>query len=205
MRTYYLGIKHCLKRTPDKSLISKDPKNGLIVLRSVGKFFGLAGIRLGFVWTETEILQELADLQDDWSVSHPTRWVGKKALENRTWQQKQRAILPTLSKRLVSLLEPFILAYDKEKTVKSRGVSFKHSSQVLVSSVIHSTSLFAYFEHKDSQFIHEGLASKGILTRLFFKTDNQNNAIRFGLAANEQQWKRLQQALETILNSVGHE
>lgn len=46
--------------TPDKSLVSSGIKPGLIILRSIGKFFGLAGIRCGFVISDNELLQRLA-------------------------------------------------------------------------------------------------------------------------------------------------
>jgi cobalamin biosynthetic protein CobC len=45
---------------------------GLIVLRSFGKFFGLAGVRLGFVLAEPALLQALAELLGPWTVSGPT-------------------------------------------------------------------------------------------------------------------------------------
>lgn len=65
---------------PHISVIDAMPKKGLIVLRSIGKFFGLAGIRLGFVWATKDILQGLAQHQHDWGVSHVARWAGKTAL-----------------------------------------------------------------------------------------------------------------------------
>src|SRR3989338_9632468 len=45
--------------TPEHSLASACPRPGLIVLRSLGKFFGLAGARVGFVLAEENILQPL--------------------------------------------------------------------------------------------------------------------------------------------------
>ncbi len=91
--------------TPEDSLIQAQPLTGMIVLRSVGKFFGLAGIRLGFVWAEETLLQRLAALQDDWSVSHPARWAGKLALADKAWQKQQRAQLITAGTRLQNYLQ----------------------------------------------------------------------------------------------------
>lgn len=192
--------------TPEQSLIEETPKSGLIVLRSIGKFFGLAGIRLGFVWAQTELLERLAVQQDDWSVSHPARWAGKKALADRSWQQQQRTQLNESSLRLKSLLHNFLIQYHK----KRGEVSFNNELNPLDSEVQH-TSLFAYFEYSDAALIHRTLAEKGILTRLFNaytgndKTGNQNNAIRFGLASSEAQWLRLEDALDEVTSQLPDE
>jgi len=153
--------------TPTDSLISQHPLPGLVVLRSIGKFFGLAGIRLGFVWAEAVVLQALAQLQDDWSVSHPARWAGQHALADTGWQQQQRERLRTASQRLQCLLT----AYD------SRQVS--------------SSALFAYWWLENAEALHQQLAQQGILTRLF----THPPALRLGLPATATEWQRLEQGL----------
>ncbi len=156
--------------TPEQSVISKEPKPGLIVLRSIGKFFGLAGVRLGFVWAENEILEQLASKQDDWSVSHPARWAGALALGDTTWQQQQQRRLLISSKRLKTVLET------KFKTC-----------------VFHA-ALFAYFKGDQAQSYHRKLAENGVLIRLF----EQPLALRFGLPASNEQWQCLEGALESL-------
>jgi cobalamin biosynthetic protein CobC len=156
--------------TPEQSAIRKIPKPGLIVLRSIGKFFGLAGVRLGFVWAETNILKKLADKQDDWSVSHPARWAGTVALGDAAWQQQQRKRLFIASERLKLLLE------NKFQT-----------------HVFH-TVLFAYFRDDQAQSYHRKLAENGVLIRLF----EDPIALRFGLPAGDEQWRRLESALELL-------
>jgi len=153
--------------TPASSLITPDPLPGLVVLRSVGKFFGLAGIRLGFVWAETQVLQALAQLQDDWSVSHPARWAGKQALADVGWQQQQQEHLQGASQRLHALLEK------------------SHAGNVV------STHLFAYLRLENAALVHECLAQQGMLTRLF----PEPAALRFGLPATEGEWQRLEQGM----------
>ncbi len=152
---------------PEQSLIRQTPKKGLMVLRSIGKFFGLAGIRLGFVWAEEHVLQSLAHYQDDWSVSHPARWAGRLALLDSDWHRAQRRKLPVLSKRLETLL------VDNLKTP------------------VQSTALFCYLQHEKAQQIQHGLAQQGILVRLF----DSPAALRFGLPADEKQWQKLEIAL----------
>lgn len=74
---------------PQQSLIPQRPA-GVVVLRSVGKFFGLAGLRLGFVVADPALIQQLGSGMNPWSVSHPARWIGSRALADRAWQQQQR-------------------------------------------------------------------------------------------------------------------
>jgi len=59
--------------TPEHSLAAYSDMPGLIVLRSFGKFFGLAGLRLGFVLAAQALLDELAALLGPWAVSGPAR------------------------------------------------------------------------------------------------------------------------------------
>jgi cobalamin biosynthetic protein CobC len=65
----------------------------LIILRSVGKFFGLAGIRLGFVIANEAFIQRLEPQLSPWAVNHIARWVGQQALADRDWQRRQRGRL----------------------------------------------------------------------------------------------------------------
>jgi len=170
--------------TPEYSLIKEKPEEGLIVLRSIGKFFGLAGMRLGFIWAEDKILKQLAHQQNDWSVSHPARWAGKIALQDKAWQQEQKAFLPTESLRLVELLEELIFT----RPCKCGGVYFNTTN-----NHVQRTALFAFFRHPHAKKLHQQLAQKGILTRYF-----DCPALRFGLPAGEQQWKQLEQALDSL-------
>lgn len=186
-----------IDQTPEQSLIESKPKAGLIVLRSIGKFFGLAGIRLGFVWAETHLLKRLALSQDDWSVSHPARWAGKIALADKLWHHSQRKRLNEHSLRLEQLLSRFIKHYDAKILPKS--------GEVASTEAVRYTCLFSYIEHPDSPFIHKALAKQGILTRLFKQSDrdgHHENALRFGLPSNEAQWQRLEKSLNQVVSSL---
>ncbi len=160
--------------TPDNTLISQTPPQGLIVLRSIGKFFGLAGIRLGFVWAETALLQSLAGRQDDWSVSHPARWAGKLALADKDWHKTQRDRLPVLSVRLAALLK---------RTLTNK-----------LNTTVESSALFCYLHHDHATEVYRQLAQQGVLVRLF----ESPRALRFGLPADEKQWQTLETALLKI-------
>jgi cobalamin biosynthetic protein CobC len=149
--------------TPEYSLAAHAGLPGLIVLRSLGKFFGLAGVRSGFVLAWEELLQQLQEKLGPWSVAHPTRWVAQQALANRTWQAEQRLWLTEQSQRLDDLLT-------RHGLPPSGG-----------------TGLFQWVETPDAADIHLRLARLGILTRLFAHP----SSLRFGLPADERSWTKL--------------
>lgn len=77
---------------------------GLIVLRSIGKFFGLAGLRLGFVAVEADLLARLRDMLGPWTVSGPAQQIGTAALTDTAWQSQMRDRLREEGARLHALL-----------------------------------------------------------------------------------------------------
>ncbi len=148
---------------------------GLIVLRSVGKFFGLAGLRLGFVAAAPELLTRLADWLGPWAVSGPAQEVALRALSDLDWQQQTRARLLLQGQRLRELLQ----------------------AQRLPSS---GTDLFQWVSAQDLQgqteTLWEWLAQRGIWTRYFAPGPQRPHGIRFGLPASEAAWQRLELALQ---------
>ena len=72
------------------SLAPLCPAAGLIVYRSLGKFFGLAGVRLGFLLAPRSLSARLDESMPPWSVSHPARWIGAAALADHAWQEQQQ-------------------------------------------------------------------------------------------------------------------
>ncbi|MFZ3018877.1 MAG: threonine-phosphate decarboxylase CobD [Gallionella sp.] len=156
--------------TPEHSLASVCSCPGLIVLRSVGKFFGLAGARVGFVLAEENVLQPLAELLGPWPIAAPSRYVATLALRDAAWQRAARESLPQAAQRLAELL-------------RAHGLSPTGGS-----------SLFQWLRCADAANVHEQLARLGILTRLF----EQPASLRFGLPRDEAQWARLAAALSEI-------
>ena len=76
--------------SPGHSLAGCSDRDGLIVLRSVGKFFGLAGARAGFVCAAPALLTALRKRSGPWTLTGPARDVLKLALADRDWQRQQR-------------------------------------------------------------------------------------------------------------------
>lgn len=153
--------------TPNQSLAPLCPLSGLVVLRSLGKFFGLAGARVGFVIAEQGLLTRLQNLLGPWCVAGPSREVARLSLSDTQWQHETRISLATQSERLFTLL--------RDAGLTPTG----------------GTALFQWTETNEAAAIHEQLARQGILTRLF----DGPASIRFGLPANEDERQRLAHAL----------
>jgi len=152
---------------PTSSMLPRIGEPGLIVLRSVGKFFGLDGARVGFVFAWPELLERMADELGPWTINGPARQVVRLALEDRTWQQRMRVQLRTDSERLATCL-------------RTHGLEPTGSS-----------ALFQWLAFDEATALHTFLAERGILTRLF----TAPVSTRFGLPANEGEWVRLEAAL----------
>lgn len=153
--------------TPEFSLAAFSERPGLIVLRSFGKFFGLAGIRLGFVLAQPIVLEQLAELLGPWAISGPSRVVATALLQDHAGQRVQRERLLVDGERLAALL----------------------SAQGFAPTG--GCALFQFCCTPNATELHEFLAAQGILTRLFASP----LSLRFGLPADEAGWQRLQQAL----------
>ncbi len=63
---------------------------GLLVLRSFGKFFGLAGLRLGFAVCAPDMAKLLREALGPWPVSGPALEIGRIALADRAWIDAMR-------------------------------------------------------------------------------------------------------------------
>jgi cobalamin biosynthetic protein CobC len=160
-----------MDNTPDLSLASHSDTPGLIVLRSFGKFFGLAGVRLGFVLAAPRLLKLLAKEIGPWAVSGPTRIIGQACLADVQGHQTQRMRTGQASERLVQLLT--------RHGLKPKG----------------GCALFQWLTTPQAQQLHEFCARRGILLRLFVSDNPVNCSLRFGLPASEAHWQRLEAAL----------
>ena len=75
---------------PEASLVQATTSPGTLVLKSFGKFWGLAGVRLGFVIGDEALLAKLSDMLGPWSVPGPALHIGTAALEDRDWAATTR-------------------------------------------------------------------------------------------------------------------
>jgi len=140
--------------TPEFSLLNQTMPTGIIVLRSIGKFFGLAGMRLGFVIANKALLEKLSDQLNPWNISHPARWVGALALADKQWHKETCHYLQQRSKAMQICLT-------------QAGFN-----------ALCATAYFLFIKHTKSKLLQHKLAEQGVWTRLF----PQIEALRFGLA-----------------------
>jgi cobalamin biosynthetic protein CobC len=156
---------------------------GLLVLRSLGKFFGLAGARVGFLLGPAAVREELARQLGPWPVNGPARWLAARALADADWQAEQRRQLTTASERLATLLAPL--------TANGQAAA--------------GCALFRWLPLPDSRTtaaLAKHCARRGILLRRFDPTDPYPAppALRFGLPPDEAGWSRLTAALHDWLS-----
>lgn len=155
--------------TPENSIAQHTHLEGLFVLRSLGKFFGLAGARVGFLLASPQWLSKAQEILGPWSLSGPSRFVATQALADFTWQLNTRMQLSASSLRLAALLS-------------ENGLAPKSG-----------TALFQFVPLKEAQVRHQQLAKQGIWVRYF----PEASALRFGLPTAEG-WAKLEAALKAF-------
>jgi len=140
----------------------------IVVLKSFGKFFGLAGVRLGFAIASAAVARRLEDALGPWAVSGTALEYGVRALADDAWQDAMRRRLVSEAEGLDALLSRY-------------GIAVKGG-----------TPLFRFVRHAEAARIFDCLGRHGILIRRF---DRMPGGLRFGLPAGEAERARLEDAL----------
>ncbi|WP_367714258.1 threonine-phosphate decarboxylase CobD (plasmid) [Nitratireductor sp. GISD-1A_MAKvit] len=160
---------------PQAESIAGDVDAGnLVVLRSFGKFFGLAGLRLGFALASAELAQKLSAWLGPWAVAGPALHAGLEALADRDWQSAMRRDLIKARIRLDALFN------DAGLTIEA------------------GTDLFRFLRHPRAAGLFDHLGRNGILVRRFA---GRPDCLRIGLPGDEQGFERLGMALESWAGS----
>jgi cobalamin biosynthetic protein CobC len=150
------------------SLAADVARANIVVLRSFSKFYGLAGLRLGFALAAPALAARLRALLGPWAVSGPAIAVGSAALADAPWADATRARLTAQAARLDQLLI---------------GSGF---------AIVGGTVLFRLAQAADAPTRVERLGRAGILVRRYAEHPQW---LRFGLPADEPAWTRLGAAL----------
>ncbi|WP_315813750.1 threonine-phosphate decarboxylase CobD [Bradyrhizobium sp. SZCCHNR2028] len=153
---------------PADASLAADLPPATIVLRSFGKTYGLAGVRLGFAIGSADVVRRLRDELGPWAVSGPALAIGTTALADAAWLEQTRARLANDCQRIDDLLSKAGCA------------------------VIGGTPLFRLITSPNAPDIAERLARHGIHVRRF---PAQPSWLRFGLPGNASEWHRLAPAL----------
>jgi cobalamin biosynthetic protein CobC len=142
-----------------------------VVLRSFGKTFGLAGLRLGFAIAELPLARRIGDFLGPWAVSGPAIAIAERALADPAWLLAARRRLAEDAARLDALL--------------------RHAGCAIVGG----TPLFRLAAHPSAQRVYETLGAHGIHVRRFAEN---RSWLRFGLPGSEPAWLRLAHALAAV-------
>lgn len=155
--------------TPEISLLPALPP-ATIVLRSFGKTYGLAGVRLGFAIGEAVPIAALRAAMGPWAVAGPALEIGAKALADAEWLVQAGAARAADAARLDELLS-------------------------MLGRVVGGTALFRLLATPDAPALFTHLGRHGLYVRRF-----QNDAtwLRFGLPGDSDAWDRLEAALSSF-------
>ncbi|MBZ9765077.1 threonine-phosphate decarboxylase CobD [Mesorhizobium sp. CA8] len=152
----------------EQSLAGDLGAGGIVVLRSFGKFFGLAGVRLGFALADPLTAKRLDAQLGPWAVAGPALEYGIRALSDAKWQADMRQRLARDAGRLDALLGRFDVP------------------------VAGGTSLFRYLSFVEASTLFSALGGRGVLVRHFAE---RPQVLRVGLPGSEAEWQRLEGAL----------
>lgn len=147
------------------ALAGSEQAPNLIVLRSLGKFFGLAGARVGFIFGTPEKLDRLREALGPWPLSGPARAVARYALADTAWQTQARRDLSAAAQRLATLLAPL--------------------------GEVRANALFVTVAAPNVAALFEHFARRAILLRCF----ETHGLLRVGLPGNDAAWQHLAQAV----------
>jgi cobalamin biosynthetic protein CobC len=153
---------------PDVSVAPEAGRPGLLVLRSFGKFFGLAGLRLGFLLGPAPLISSVRQHLGPWPVNGPALDVAAQAYDDRAWIAGHRKALAEQAEKLRQLLS-------------------EHGH------IVGGTDLFVLLQSDNSPAIRDRLAAGRIHVRDFAEHETW---LRFGLPGDEAAWRRLEDALQ---------
>ena len=154
--------------SPQDTMIGHATKPGVIILKSFGKFWGLAGLRLGFAIGDPHLLARLEQMMGPWPVSGPALAVGTAALSDQAWATATRQRLAQDADRLDQLM------------IRAGA------------RLVGGTPLFRLYDTDHAKNWQNRLAKSHIWSRIFPYSDKW---LRLGLPGQPEEWDRLEAAL----------
>ncbi len=155
--------------TPDYSLTPYAGAEGLILLRSFGKFYGLAGVRLGAIIGTGALAQKTRALFGPWSISGPALALARRAYADMDWSAAMRARLIDQAAKL-------------DATINTAGFHIDGGAL-----------LFRWVRAPDAHALWRRLAQRGVYVRRFAWSSTH---LRFGLPESDAALERLREALD---------
>jgi len=166
--------------SPEFSMCPYVADSHTLILRSFGKFFGLAGIRIGFLVSSQNWHNRFFEHLGPWQVNGPAQYIAQKALVDEHWQYQQKQHLERLRNKLEVLIWQ---VWGDELVVDINGTN------LFVTISFHQKNMATLFYHL--------LCQQGIYCRLA----DEQDTLRFGIAL-ERDMPRLESALTTVKTSV---
>lgn len=157
--------------SPGESLIGMAKKPEVLVLKGVGKFWGLAGARLGFAIGDHDLVRRLGHALGPWPVSGPAIRIGIDILQDQEWARAARERLAAGAERLDGIMH-------------AAGCEPKGG-----------TGLFRLYGTPSALDLQEKLAYKRVWSRVF---PWSKTLVRLGLPGREHEWKKLSEAVESV-------
>jgi len=153
--------------TPDESRVAQAGP-GVVILKSFGKFWGLAGLRLGFAIGDPDTLTRLAEMLGPWAVAGPALRIGTRALSDTHWAEATR------------------------KRLRADAAQLDLMCQRAGLRPLGGTDLFRLYDTADAAQLHDHLAHHQVLGRIF---PYSRRWLRLGLPGSPEAWDHLAHAL----------
>jgi len=157
---------------PENSNANLARRSNTLLLKGLGKFWGLAGLRFGAAFGDALLIARLQDRFGPWAVSGPALHVAAEALKDVEWANQTRENLSQMAGSLDQIFDP------------------------LMHGAARGTTLFRLYKVKDATVLHHYLCRSQILTRVF---PYDKTLIRVGLPADDTGLSRLRAAIKGVM------
>ena len=197
---YLMVDEAFIDTSPEESVLDEQLPDNVIVLRSFGKFFGLAGIRLGYCFAASAVLNRLRQRLGLWQMNGPAQAIASQALNDISWQQGMIPHLVDRMQQLQTWLEPLMLTVGGQRVLEGHPLFLSYT---MTSQQAYSASDF---------FARSGILLRVIKTGCESQQEQNEEPqeeyalLRIGLCAPEHD-SRLQATIEhaiTYLSKVNH-
>lgn len=162
----WLVVDQAFADLQGKPVIDLGPR--VVIMRSLGKFFGLAGLRVGFVAAAKPLQEKLQAKLGPWGLAHPARFIAEKALLDEAWHRWQRDTVATRSEAW------------------HRWLTHRLDHPVINAGLFFTLKMPA----AECQRIYQRLGESGVLVRIFQEREGKN-LMRLGLpeSSEQSQWE----------------
>jgi len=165
---------------PQLSMLNERLEPNVLIMRSLGKFFGLAGARIGFLIGLDPLNLSLRALLNPWALSGPSQYIAEQALNDIEWQIQQNARLSQQQERMKNCLNSFLARHTNQE------------AQLTATGLFNTIFSGAEFIER----VHTQLAEAKIWSRIG-DAENERNWIRLSLP-DQENLKRLRDNMGRI-------